>query len=225
MPFMLKTWKQRFLFVVGYFFTAIIFYLFCSLRHRGARYMPRSGPVILVANHQSFWDPMIVGLVAARPLSYIARKSLFKNQFFAWLMTQLGGRPIDQDGSATAGIKTAIQLLKEGHAVVIFPEGNRTEDGAIQEMKPGLSLVLKKAPAPVVPVGIAGAFEGWPRFQKYPRLAPIFLPPEPGCLGVVYGPPIPPERLLAMDQQEMMAFFKVELTKLWLEAEQLRRKP
>lgn len=222
---MLKTWTQWFLFVIGYFFTAILFYLFYSLRHRGSRYMIRKGPVLLVANHQSFWDPMIVGLVAARPLSYIARKSLYKNKLLSYLMTQLGGHPIDLDGSATAGIKAAIQLLKEGHAVVIFPEGNRTEDGAIQEMKPGLSLVLKKAPAPVIPVGIAGAFEGWPRFHKFPRPAPLFLPPLPGCLGVVYGPPIPPEKLLAMDQQEMMAFFKVELTKLWLEAEQLRRKP
>jgi 1-acyl-sn-glycerol-3-phosphate acyltransferase len=222
---MLKTWTQRILYIVGFFLSAIIFYLFCSLRARNARYLPRKGPVLLVSNHQSFWDPIILGLVAARPLAYIARKSLYKNKILAYFMTQLGAHPIDQEGPAVAGIKAAIQMLQEGNAVVVFPEGNRTEDGALQELKPGISLVLKRAPVPVVPAALAGAYEGWPRWQKYPRLAPIFLPPEPGCLGVVLGPPIPPEKLLAMKQDEMLAFLSGELARLKTEAEKLRRKP
>lgn len=222
---MLKTWPQRILYVVGYLFSALLFYLFCSLRHRGSSYMPRQGPVLLVANHQSYWDPIMVGLVAARPLAYIARKSLYRNKYLAYLMNQLGAHPIDQEGAATAGIKSAIQILKSGQALVIFPEGNRTEDGVIQDLKPGIALLLKKAPVTVVPVGIAGAFEGWPRWQQLPRLAPLFLPPEPGCLGVVFGAPIPAERLLAMGQDEQLTFLKSELMRLRQMAEKLRRKP
>jgi 1-acyl-sn-glycerol-3-phosphate acyltransferase len=108
---------------------------------------------------------------------------------------------------------------------VIFPEGNRTEDGAMQDLKPGISLVLKKAPVPVLPLALAGAYEGWPRWRKLPRLAPLFLPPEPGCLGVVFGPVIPAEKLLAMEGPQMLAFLHAEIARLKTDAEKLRRKP
>lgn len=221
---MLQAAAQRLLYVVGFGFFALVFYLFNSLRHRGVRHMPRKGAVLLVANHQSFWDPVILGLVTVRPLRYIARKSLYANKFLAHLMSALGAHPIDQDGSATAGIKAAIQLLKDGNAVLFFPEGNRTEDGALQEFKPGISLVLKRAPVMVLPVGLAGAYEAWPRWRKLPRFAPLFLPAAPGTIGVVFGEPIPSAKLLSMGQEEMLYFLRMEVMKLKEQAENLRRK-
>ena len=101
-----------------------------SLRSEGRQHVPRSGPALLVANHQSFLDPLLVGLCSRRHLRFLARKSLFRHPGFAWLIRALNAVPIDQDGVGKEGIRIILEQLNAGQAVVVFPEGTRTPDGA-----------------------------------------------------------------------------------------------
>jgi 1-acyl-sn-glycerol-3-phosphate acyltransferase len=119
-----------------------------SLRLQGLRNMPQAGPALLVANHQSYFDPPLIGLAAQRPLVYLARKTLFKNRVFTALIRSLNAIPIDQEGVSKEGIRTVLEQLEMGKAVVIFPEGARTPDGLMHPLKPGVLLLIKRTLAP-----------------------------------------------------------------------------
>src|SRR5262245_7087558 len=157
-----------------YYLSMLVMILGFSLRIKGTMNVPKSGPVLFIANHQSFLDPTLVGLAARRHLAYVARKTLFDNAAFAWLIRMLNAVPIDQEGVGIEGLRTTVQLLQAGQAVVVFPEGNRTEDGKLQPLQPGISLLIKRTHAPVVPVGLAGAFHAWPRWRPPPIPSPLF---------------------------------------------------
>ena len=101
--------------------TRTVYTLGWSLKLEGAKNMPRSGPVLVVANHQSYLDPAIVGNAVARPLTYLARKSLFRHPVFASIIRGLNAVPIDQEGVGKEGIRTVVEQLQAGKAVLIFP--------------------------------------------------------------------------------------------------------
>ncbi len=118
-----------------------------SLRMQGERNMPQRGPALLIANHQSFLDPILCGLIARRPMVYLARKTLFKNRFGAAIIRSLNAVPIDQEGVGKEGMRTILDQLKLGKAVVVFPEGERTPHGRMQPLKPGIHLLIKRRSA------------------------------------------------------------------------------
>jgi 1-acyl-sn-glycerol-3-phosphate acyltransferase len=175
-----------------------------SLRMQGQRNMVRTGPALLVANHQSFLDPLIVGLCAQRPLVYLARKTLFQNRFFAAMIRSLNAVPIDQEGIGKEGIRTILGQLQLGRPVVVFPEGERTENGRMLPLKPGIHLLIKRAKAPIVPVGIAGSYDAWPRWRAYPIPAPVFLPARPGTISVSLGKPIDAGRYAELPREQAL---------------------
>ncbi len=195
-----------------------------SLRTEGRRHIPPRGPALVIANHQSFLDPLVVGLAARRRLRFLARKTLFRHAALAWYMSSLNAVPIDQDGTGIDGLRVGVKLLREGHGVVVFPEGSRTPDGSLHPLKPGIALLLKRAPAPVIPVGIAGAYDAWPIWRKYPIPAPLFLPPWKGTIAASIGPPIDPARLNALPREQLVAELLSVLQKMHARAERLRRK-
>src|SRR5262245_13789291 len=94
---------HRFIFRCSYAATAGALTLAFSVRTAGMHHMPQKGPTLLAANHQSFLDPPLVGMAARRELVYLARKSLFRNRFFAGLISTYGAVPIDQDGIGKEG--------------------------------------------------------------------------------------------------------------------------
>src|SRR5260370_16104427 len=100
-----------------------------GLRTAGMQRMPLSGPALLVANHQSYLDPPLVGLASRRELVYLARKSLFRNRFFGAFIRAYNAVPIDQEGIGKDGIRTILEQLQLGRAVMVFPEGERTHVG------------------------------------------------------------------------------------------------
>jgi len=147
-----------------------------DLKAYGARHVPATGGVLLLSNHQSYLDPVLVGVHLPRPLSYMSKSELFEvNPAFTWLIRSLGAFPVRQGGSAAGAVKLAINRLKGGHALNIFPEGSRTETGEIGPIEGGAALVIRGAKVPVVPVAIHGSFEAWPRGQKLPSPHPIRL--------------------------------------------------
>jgi 1-acyl-sn-glycerol-3-phosphate acyltransferase len=208
----------------SYLMCAVGMPVFFSLRIEGGRHIPRTGPALLIANHQSYLDPILLGLCTSRPLRYLARRTLFKNAFFARLIRALRAVPIDQEGVGKEGLRTILDELHAGEAVVVYPEGERTADGTLHALRPGIHLLIRRAQAPVVPVGIAGAFEAWPRSRKAPVPAPLFLPPGKGTIAVVVGRPLQAGHFAEAPREQALGELAVELQKLKARAERLRRK-
>jgi 1-acyl-sn-glycerol-3-phosphate acyltransferase len=142
-------------------------------RYRGKSHVPLDGPVLLVSNHQSHLDPVLIGLACPRQLRYLARVGLFFWPF-SWWIRALGAVSIDRE-SALSGIKTTLKLLKDGEAVVVFPEGSRTPDGKLHPLLPGFCVLARRSGATIVPVAINGAFAALPRGSHFPRPALIRL--------------------------------------------------
>lgn len=155
--------------------------LLFDLKVYGAHRVPAEGGVLLVSNHQSYLDPVLLGVRLGRPLSYMAKASLFKFAPFAWLIRSLGAFPVRQGAGDVRAMKEAIERVQEGLALTIFPEGSRTEDGSLLPIEPGIALVIRKAKVPVVPAVIDGAIDAWPRGRKLFRARPV---------RVLYGRPM-----------------------------------
>jgi 1-acyl-sn-glycerol-3-phosphate acyltransferase len=196
-----------------------------SLRTEGRKFIPRQGPALLIANHQSFMDPVLVGVAARRHLCYLARKTLFDHWLFRLITWGFNPVPVNQEGFAREGLKAILEQLERGRAVLIFPEGERTGDGKIHAFRPGIHLLIKRIEMPIVPVGIAGAYEAWPRWRPYPIPAPLFLSAGKGTIGVSIGEPVNSRCLTKKPREEVLADLFGRVQSVQKRAEQLRRKP
>jgi 1-acyl-sn-glycerol-3-phosphate acyltransferase len=195
-----------------------------SLRTEGHRHVPASGPALLLSNHQSFLDPIVAGVSARRPLCYLARSGLFRLGPLSWLMRSLHAVPINQEGFAREGLQTVLQQLQSERAVLVFPEGERTHDGKMQPLRPGVHLLIKRIDMPIVPVGIAGAFEAWPRTRPLPRLAPLPWPVRPGAIACSIGAPLASRRFAGKPRQEVLDTLFQAIQASVQRAERLRRR-
>jgi 1-acyl-sn-glycerol-3-phosphate acyltransferase len=217
--------RLSYLFYEGLFFLSFCtFSLGWSLRVRGRQNMPRTGPVLVIANHQSYLDPLLVGLASPRHLSFLAKKSLFDYGLFSFLIRCLHAVPIDQEGVGKEGLKTILQQLHQGRAVLVFPEGSRTDDGKLLALRPGIQLLLKRVDAPVVPIGIAGAWDAWPRHQLVPYPAPLGLPANRRTLAVSVGKPVDGAHYAKLPREEALKELTHVLSTEHKNAVRLRRK-
>ena len=172
--------------------------------------VPLSGGLLMVSNHQSHFDPPAIGSPLRRSTSFLARDSLFRFPGFRWLITTLGADPIKRDASDTAAMKRTIELLENGHAVLVFPEGTRTPDGTIKPFKRGVAILIKRARCKVVPVAIEGAFNAWPKGDR-----PHFTRRR---IAIAYGEPIDSQELIADGPDKALEFLALEIDTLRLEA-------
>ena len=194
-----------------------IFIVIYRRRREGLENVPKSGGVLLVANHQSFFDPPLIGgALTTRDTDFLARGGLFKFKPFAWLISTLNATPIKQGAGDTGAMKEVIKRLNEHKAVIVFPEGSRSDDGKVQPFERGISVLLKRAKCVVVPVGIAGVYEVWPRHRSLPR---VFAKP----VAIVYGDPITTEELLENGADEAIKSIQKRVETLVARAEELRR--
>jgi 1-acyl-sn-glycerol-3-phosphate acyltransferase len=162
--------------------------LWFDLKVFGWRNVPQRGGVLIVVNHQSYLDPVLVAVRLQRPTSFFAKSQLFKSQFFSWLIRKLYAFPVRQGDGDVGALREAIHRLQEGRALVVFPEGSRTEDGELLPIEKGVGLIVKKAGVPVVPCIIEGSYEAWPRTRKMFR---------PGKIYAQFGPVMHLEHLKA----------------------------
>ena len=196
-----------------------------SFRSEGKGNVPRRGPLLIVANHQSWFDPFLVGLSIPRRMRFMARRTLFTNhRVLGAFLSGLNIIPVNQEGFAREGLRLTRQKLEAGEAVLVFPEGQRTWDGKIGPLMPGMTLVIRQTRANILPVGIAGAWDAWPRWKRLPTLSPPVLPPNSATIAVSVGKPICGACLGAMDRDEMLAELSKELHVVWQRAKKLRRK-
>ncbi|HUT11577.1 MAG TPA: lysophospholipid acyltransferase family protein [Thermoguttaceae bacterium] len=165
------------------------------VRHTGMENIPAEGGVLVVSNHQSYFDPPLVGIGTPRRMNYLARDTLFRFAPFRWLIRSLDAIAIDREGLGLSGMKEALRRLKWGEMVLIFPEGTRSPDGEIAEFLPGFTALAVRSRAAILPVAIEGACDAWPRDRKLPGL---------GRIRVHYGQPILPGQIGDWDERELV---------------------
>jgi 1-acyl-sn-glycerol-3-phosphate acyltransferase len=199
-------WEYSFSQGVLRLFTTLMFDLKVYNRH----YVPKTGGVLMVSNHQSYLDPVLVGVYLRRPMSYLAKSGLFTNKFFGAWLRRIRAFPVKQGAGDVGAVKETIRRLKEGHMLNIFPEGSRSNDGEIAPMQAGASLVVKRANVPVIPCVVEGTFKAWPNKQKLPRPHPV---------RVMYGPPLD---VSGLNAKEITALIDRTLRTMF---EELRAKP
>ena len=194
---------MRFLFytVFRYFFRLaglVLFKYHCQGRH----HLPETGGAIICANHQSHLDPPLVGMAPSRHCIYLARKSLFKNPLFGFIISMLDAIPLNRDGMGIEGIKATLRKLKAGETVVMFPEGTRTKTGEMQTLKSGFITLARRAKVPLVPCGFVGAYDCLPRGGKLPQFERI---------RCVYGPPITSEQIAEMSDDQLIELLAIRM--------------
>ena len=183
----------------------MLFLLWCRGRVFGTRYVPRDGGVLLVCNHQSFFDPILATLTLPRECHYMARDSLFRSPWFRRLIESLNAFPVKRGSADVGAIKETLRRLKGGALVTVFPEATRTSDGSIKPMQPGVVLIARKTHVPLVPTLILGAFETWPRQALLPHPAPVI---------VAYGEPLLPEQMRDLTDDECINIVRNRIASL-----------
>lgn len=153
---------MNFYYWLGYHLSRLLARLFFGFRIIHRERMIQKGPVILASNHQSFFDPPLVGNAADRAIFFLAKKSLMNVPVLGWLLPKLNVIPVNLEGGDRSALKALIRILSAGECALVFPEGTRTPDGNLQPAEPGLGLIIAKTRAPVVPARIFGAFDAWP---------------------------------------------------------------
>jgi 1-acyl-sn-glycerol-3-phosphate acyltransferase len=176
------------LFIFGHIFLRLFARWLCRVRYEGSNRLPPTGAHVVVANHRSFMDPPLVGMHLNRTLCYFARANLWKYPVIGQVLRIVGGIPVDRQAPTIETMKTAVETLKSGRNLLIFPEGTRTRTGRLGVLREGPALFARRAGVPVVPVYLYESERLWPQSSPLPRL----------CSGarVIFGPVVrAPERL------------------------------
>jgi 1-acyl-sn-glycerol-3-phosphate acyltransferase len=130
------------------------FGVFCGWEVFGAENLPQKGPVLVIANHFSYWDPVVVGSALGRQVHFMAKSNLFSYPVLGFLISKLGAFPVDRRRIDRTSLKRALSLLDEGKIVCIFPEGTRSKTGALLPPLPGAAFLVRKAGVSVCPVAL-----------------------------------------------------------------------
>src|SRR5688500_11602099 len=158
----------------------VISRVFWKIEFRSLENIPQHGGVIIAANHQTYIDPFWLSLKIKRPIRYLAWSAAFSWPLVGRCLTWFGAWPLALEGSDPAAIRRSLQWLREGGAVVIFPEGGRsTPTGALERFKAGAVRLALEANVPILPVTIKGGNRIWPRGWRFPRTGKVVITYHP----------------------------------------------
>jgi len=158
-------------------FFRLYFKLFFRAEIIGKENVPEEGAVILAANHMSNWDPPFLACFLSRTVSYMAKQELFENPVFGAAITNCHAFPVKRGAADRGAIKTAIQVLKQGNCLGLFPEGTRSHGGQMHKAEAGVGLIAAKTNAPVVPTAIIGTDRIMTNGGIFPKLTLIYGKP------------------------------------------------
>jgi 1-acyl-sn-glycerol-3-phosphate acyltransferase len=208
--------RRNFWWFTSQMFARPLFTAWFRVRARGLEHIPRQGGALLLINHQSFLDPMMAAAAISRPVSYLGRDSLFRVPGVGWWLRHIYAISINRESAGAGSIRAAVERLKQGFLVGIFPEGTRSSDGTLGPLKPGFIALVRRARVPVIPVGLAGTGAALPRNAWFVR---------PRTCRVVYGDPLPPEEIESYSRgrdEELVALIRERMLHCCTEAEAWR---
>lgn len=136
--------------------------LFNKIDVEGAENIPQEGAVVLVANHVSQWDPLVLGGLVKRAIHFMAKEEVFSIPLLGKLVPYLGAFPVKRGKADRNALKMAAKYLQEGEILGLFPEGTRSKGGSLLPFQPGAALFALRSSAPIVPVGLIGTKTTFP---------------------------------------------------------------
>jgi 1-acyl-sn-glycerol-3-phosphate acyltransferase len=152
----------------------------------GREHVPSRGPFVIAPVHRNNIDTILVGFVTRLRPGYLAKDTLWKWRPAGVLFSALGGFPVRRDVPDREALRHSLSILESGQPLVVFPEGTRRSGPVVGELHEGAAYLALRTGAPIVPVGIAGSEDAWPRGRVLPRR---------GKVHIVIGPPIEPPRV------------------------------
>jgi cytidylate kinase len=157
----------------GSFVLRVIARLLARIRFEGDKTPLPKGALIIAANHASSADPPLIGgffnARLDRPINWLGKRELLELPVVGWAMRQAAIHPVDRRTADVDAFRTAMRILESGNVLAVFPEGTRSRDGALQEVREGVAVLALRSGAPVLPIGIADTDRFWPRGQLLPH--------------------------------------------------------
>jgi len=178
------------LYYVVKYTAALIFRILCGFTAAGKKNVPKTGPVVIVPNHKSFWDPFFVAIVLRRPVHFMGKAEHFEGPM-AGIFLRLGAFPVRRGESDSEALDTARAILARGDALALFPEGTRVRDEGLGSPKRGAARLAIEAGAPLVPATITGTEK-----RRWPL---------PRRVRIVFGEPVSVEGLEATPEDAATA--------------------
>ncbi len=166
--------SNRFLWTAAKFLVFFVFKLFFRLEIQGSKNIPASGGFIIASNHASYLDPPLIGYACPRPIAYIAKQERVPG-LLGVLTRRLGAIPVITGGLRPTDLKAAINIVKRGRGLLIFPEGTRSRTGKFLPPKPGIGFVVINTGAPVVPVFIKGSYRALQPGRKFVKMSKLII--------------------------------------------------
>ncbi len=139
----------------------------------GVELIPKQGGILIAANHASYLDIPMLGCGVPRRLAFLGRHDLFPLPGLRQICEWLGWIPIRLSRLDRQGFNRAINLIKQGKAVVIYPEGTRTSTGALGHGRPGIGVIVSETGCPVIPAYLAGTYDALPPGARWIRFRPV----------------------------------------------------
>ena len=162
----------------------VLFHLIFRGKITGRHNIPRCGPLIVAANHASYLDPPILAYAVARPITFLAKYSLFRFPLLGWLLKITGCEPVRDHGLQLSLLRRAARKLLSGYVVAVFPTGTRTKAGVMRDPKDGVSYLSQITQTPVLPIALIGTGSVLAKGQLFPRfnqlevrIGQVIMPP------------------------------------------------
>lgn len=185
-----------------YYFTRAFMSSYGHLNVTGTENIPLKGGCLFAANHQSFMDPPLIGSCICHEMHFLARGTLADNPILKLLLPYCHIIPVSQRGNDIAAFKKMFKVLKEGHSILLFPEGTRSRDGNLLPAKGGAGLIACKTRVPVIPARVFGAYDILPKGSHILNRGPLQLVFDKPVSADEYDPP----ENKGMDSKERFLF-------------------
>lgn len=190
-----------------------LFRLAGRLEVRGLGNIPQTGPFLLLANHESILDPILIQAVCPRPVHTMAKSTQFATPLMSWVMRQVKSFPVRRYQVDPQSVRMVLRRLEQGEAVGIYPEGERSWDGRLQEPRRGTIRLVLRADVPIIPCTIAGSYDVWPRWDRGIRRGnvridfgePFRLPPARDRAAREAALPLATSRIMGTLQRQLDA--------------------
>ncbi|XKH61697.1 1-acyl-sn-glycerol-3-phosphate acyltransferase [Halomonas sediminis] len=186
----------------------LIMRLCYRLRVHGLEHVPREGAALIVCNHVSFMDALILGGACPRSLRFVMERTIFESPWLNWWFRLVGAIPIESErrnpGSLRKTLEAISRALRNGEVVMVFPEGKLTTDGEVHTFRRGLDAILARDPVAVIPAGITGLWGSWtshhegPALKKWPRR-------WRARVSLRFGSPVTPQALVSQGRARQNA--------------------